>query len=390
MGKRRGNGEGTVSKVKTGWKAVVTVGYREDGRRITKSKTEPKKADAYAWLAQFQSERNAAQGKPNLPTGLLFCEWMETFLKDCERDRAKNTFQNYRDILYRFVMPSLGRIPLDELRPMAFRNLFSELEKEYGGTRTLDSVYEVSKTCLMAAVKLDLIPSNPVSKVSRPKYKRADIQPFEIEDVWLILARSRPHRLHSLIVLAFSLGLRQGELFGLEWRDVDFKAGTLRIERQAIAPRGKLQVKEPKTKAARRSLEITPEVALALEERRRIAMQEKLAACPLVFPGARGKHLHSNTFAKRHWKPILTGCGLDLRGLHHARHTFATHALLSGEALHVVSRILGHSSPSVTLNVYSHLVNASQGETLDRVARLFSTASPLHPAPLKIHSPEAS
>jgi integrase len=389
MGKRRGNGEGTVSKVKTGWKAVVTLGYR-DGKRITKSRTERSKADAQAWIAQSQAERNAAQGKPDLPTGLLFCEWIETFLKDCQRDRATNTHQRYRDVLYRFVNPTLGRIPLAELRPMAFRNLLSELEADYAGTRTLDSVYEVSKTCLMAAVKLDLIPTNPVSKVSRPKYKRADIQPFEIEDVWLILARLRPHRLHSLFVLAFALGLRQGELFALEWRDVDFSAGVLRIERQAIAPRGKLEIKPPKTKAGRRTLEITPEVGVALEERRRIALIEKLAHCPLVFPGARGSYLQSNTFAKRHWKPTLAACGLAERGLHHARHTFATHALLSGEALHVVSKILGHASPTVTLNTYSHLVGVSQSETLDRVARLFSTASPLHPATLKIHSPKAS
>jgi integrase len=411
MAKRRGNGEGTVSKVKTGWKAVVTLGYREDGRRITRSRTERSKADAYAWLAQFKAERNAAQGKPDLPAGLLFCEWIETFLKDCERDQSTNTYERYRDVLYRFVIPTLGRIPLADLKPMAFRNLFAEVETQgvinqkkdgegntlpsertYAGTRTLDSVYEVSKTCLMAAVKLDLIPSNPVSKVSRPKYQRADIFPFELSEIASILNASESHRLHSLFVTAFSLGLRQGELFGLEWRDVDFTAGTLRIERQAIAPRGGLQIKDPKTKAGRRTLDLTkaPEVIDVLQDRRKRAVKEELASCPLVFPGAHGAYLRGNTFAKRHWKPLLQRCKIEPRGLHHARHSFATHALLNGEALHVVSQILGHASPTVTLKTYSHLIGSSQAETLGRVAKLFSIASLLHPAESENHVSEAS
>lgn len=398
MSKRRGNGEGTITKVKTGWKAVVTVGWKPDGKRITRSRTERTKADALAWIAQFSAEREAAKGQPEVPTAMTFGEWINIYLADCERDKSTNTHQRYRDVLERFVSPTLGRIPLPELRPMAFRNLLADLEKELiidqskdkktpprtlAGSRTLDSVYEVSKTCLTAAVNLDLIPTNPLAKVPRPKYKRQDIRPFSIEDVWLILARSRPHRLHSLFVLAFSLGLRQGELFGLEWRDVDFANATLRIERQAIAPRGKLEVKAPKTEAGKRTLDLAPEVLWALHERRKISLVEKLASCPLVFPGARGAYLHGNTFSKRHWKPILTACGLDERGLHHARHTFATHALLSGEPLHVVSKILGHSSPTVTLNTYSHLVGTSQIETLNRVSQIFaglSTASKLHPA----------
>lgn len=395
MGKRRASGEGHPFPVKRGWKIVLTVGWKlnpETGkkRRITKTKTLPSKADVLAWAAQFRAEQKAAQGKPEEKTDLTFREWATIYLADVERDKATNTHQRYRDVLERFVLPTLGRVRLVDLTPIAFRNLISELETDYAGRRTLDSVYEVAKACLMVAVKLDLILRNPVSKVPRPKYRRKDIQPFDLEDVWLIFARSRPHRLHSLFVLAFALGLRQGELFAIEWRDIDFSAGTIRIERQAIAPRGKLEVKEPKTKAAKRTLEMSGDVRLALEDRRKIAVKEGLAACPLVFPGARGAYLHSNTFSKRHWKPILKACGLKDRGLHHARHTFATHALLSREPLHVVSRILGHASPTITLNTYSHLIGLSQAETLGRVSSLFATTSQLQPALVKTEAFDSS
>lgn len=396
MGKRRSSGEGYPFPVKTGWKIVLTIGWRTDPqtgkpKRITKTKTLPTKADVLAWAAQFRAERKASQGQSDAPTELTFREWATIFLEDAERDKATNTHQRCRDVLERFVLPTLGRVPLLDLKPLAFRNLLSELETDYAGTRTLDSVYEVAKTCLMAAVKMELIPRNPVSQIPRPKYRRKDIQPFELEEIWLIFARSRPHRLHALLLLAFVLGLRQGELFALEWRDVDFAAGTIRIERQAISPRGKLEIKPPKSKAGLRTLEMSPDVRLALEDRRKIAVKEGLAACPLVFPGAHGAYLRSNTFAKRHWKPILKTCGLKERGLHHARHTFATHALLSGEPLPAVSKILGHASPTVTLNIYSHLVGLSQAETLCRVSSLFATTSQRHPATLKnsaLESPE--
>lgn len=373
MGGRAANGEGSLYRHGEKWKASVTVGKRPDGNPITRTKTHKTKAVVAEWRRQMIAELQA--GEPG--SDMQFCDWVTTWLKDVEKTKSTNTFQGYRDSIERFAVPTLGKLKLSEIRPMTVRNLLESLEPLYAETRTLDMVYEVLKTCLMAAAKMELIDSNPVSKIPRPKYSRSDIHPFTVREVRLILKASQSHRLHGLMVCAFHLGLRAGELFGLHWSDLDWEKRTLRIERQATAPRGKLEIKSPKTKAGRRTLELPDVVLESLADRQALALKEKMARNPIIFPGARGAYLHGNTFSKRHWKPILRKCGVEERGMHHARHTFATHALIGGEGiepspLHVVSKILGHASPSVTLNIYSHLVESVQVQTIERVAKLFA------------------
>ncbi len=223
----------------------------------------------------------------------------------------------------------------------------------------------------------DLVTDPDDRLVARPKYRRRDIRPFSLQEVKSILAACRNDRLYGLFLAAFSLGMRQGELYALEWRDVDWELSKLRVERQAVNNSGRIEVKKPKTRAGCRTLELATEVLAAFRERQAIAMTEGLAGCPLVFPAPRGGHIHRSSFAQRVWKPLLRSCEIEERGLHHARHTFATHALMGGpeveaSPLHVVSAILGHASPSITLNIYSHLIDTAQTDTVSRVAKLFA------------------
>lgn len=369
MAKRRANGEGSPRPLPNGkWKAIHTITWKP---RVVTTRTFDKKSQATAWLAQMAVERAAGTKTSPRPADMLFAEWVTTWLSDIERDREANTHSLYKMILESHVVPALGGIFLRDIAPMAFRNLLAELERDYAETRTLQSVWEVCSRCMAAALKLELIESNPVAKVSKPKYSKKDIQPFGIEEVKAILEQSEPHRLHALFVLAFLLGLRQGELFALEWADVDFERRTLRIERQAANNGGRIIIKAPKTKAGRRTLDLPDEALDALRLRQVRALRDGQAGSPLIFPAPEGGYLQRSSFATRHWKKILEKCELDPRGLHHARHTFATHALTEGCPLHVVSKILGHSSPTVTLETYAHLIDTAQRGTVEKVAKLF-------------------
>lgn len=369
MAKRRSNGEGSTSRVKTGWKAVFTVSTNP---RVTRSKQPFRsKADALAWLSQQRAERDAATAAP-AQSDMLLAEWVETWLGEIQRDQSTATFQAYEHHARGFLIPALGRYPLTEIRPMAVRNMLADLEGEYAGRSTLQEVYKIARICFEAAKQMELILRNPVDQVSRPKYSRKDIRPFSLDQIRAIIDASTGDRLHALFVVAFSLGLRQGELYALEWGDIDWHRGTMRIERQAVSNRGKIELKPPKTKAGRRTLELADFVVAALRSRQAAAMAEGLAACPLVFPAPKGGHINRSSFAVRSWKPILKACGIDERGMHHTRHSFATHALLAGCPLHVVSAILGHATPSITLNIYSHLIDTAQTETVSKVASLIA------------------
>jgi integrase len=388
--KRRGSGEGSITQLANGqWKAIHTVSWKP---RRTRTKTFKQRSQAASWLAQQSVERKAGTESGPVSADLLFAEWVTTWLSDIERDREANTHSLYKMILETLVVPYLGSSFLRDLKPMAFRNLFNTLEnqtlaselakkekqkpydpnRKYAQTRTLETVWEVCSRCMAAAVKLELIESNPVSKVSKPKYGKQDIRPFTVAEVKAILKQAEPHRLYALFVVLFFLGVRQGEAFALRWDDVDWERQTLRIDRQAANNGGKIVVKAPKTKNGRRTLDLPDEVLDALRLRQARALKDGQAGNPLIFPAREGGYLHRSTLAHRHWKKILLECGIDPRGLHHARHTFATHALTEGCPLHIVSKILGHSSPTVTLETYAHLIDTAQRGTVEKVAKLFA------------------
>ena len=361
---RRGSGEGTIFKLKNGkWKAEI--------KRLGKSATRAKRVDAAAWLSETLAIAGSATAELN-QTDMLLCDWVKTWLETVKRDRAASTHDRYHDVLESFVVPNIGSIRLASIKPMAIRNLLAELETDYAGTRTLEQVYRTLKTCLAAAVKLDVISTNPCNKVDRPVYRRREIAPFSVEESRQIMDATKSHRLGAIFVLAFHTGMRQGELFGLEWRDVDFDSGKLRIDRQAVSLRGRTQVKPPKTKAGRRTIDLPTICVNALRDRQAFAMAEGLAGSDIVFPTRNGTRMMRQNFARNPWKSTLKRLGLESRGAHHMRHTFATHALTAGCPLHVVSKILGHSTPSVTLDAYSHLIDTAQSVVVDRVAALFA------------------
>jgi integrase len=100
-------------------------------------------------------------------------------------------------------------------------------------------------------------------------------------------------------------------------------------------------------------------------------MRQGNAASPLVFCSPRGGILRRSDFRVRHWNPLLKLLGLDHRGMHHLRHTYATLALGTGVPVHVVARVLGHSKPSITLDIYSHVLSSQQAEATEAMRRLF-------------------
>lgn len=317
---------------------------------------------------------------------MLFCEWAETWLAGVKREHSTATFQSYEYHLEKFVLPKLSSLPLADLQPLAFRTLFSELEDAGVQAPTRQKIYVTLHSCFAAASNLEVIPRNPVSKVSKPKHKRRDIEPFTLEEVRRILEFTKEDRLHAMYVVAFHLGLRQGELFALEWGDLDESEKTLTIRRQVVSNRGHNELKPPKSEASLRTLDLADETFVAIQERRKIAMAEGLAGCPLMFPGPCGAYLSRSSVAQRYWKGgrkkkgpnkgqtfgILTLLGIRPRGMHHCRHTFASLALANGEDLVSVSKMLGHADPSITLRIYSHAVEAGQRRTAERVAKLFA------------------
>ena len=177
-----------------------------------------------------------------------------------------------------------------------------------------------------------------------------------------LLEASRGNRLEALYVLAITTGMRQGEILGLRWEDVDLEEGVVRVRRTLTLAKGGPRLTEPKTRGSRRSIRLTASAVEALESLRerqqteRAARNGSWADRDLVFRTRRGTPIRRDNLHAKHWNPLLRRAGLPDIRFHDLRHTCATLLLTKGVHPKIVSEILGHSSVAITLDTYSHVI----------------------------------
>jgi integrase len=164
-----------------------------------------------------------------------------------------------------------------------------------------------------------------------------------------------------LNVLAVTTEMREGELLGLKWSDIDFDGGILRVERTLNVIGGKLFFAEPKTELSRRRLVLPQHALQALEAHRerqrekREWLDEAWAEMDLVFPNTIGRPEDPRSFARREFLPLLRKSDLPRIRFHDLRHTAATLLLEEGINPKVVQEMLGHAHISITLGLYAHV-----------------------------------
>lgn len=366
---KRANGEGSVFPLPNGkWRATITIGWTADGKRVRRSKTGDSQADARAFLRELQAEAHV--GEPASPNKTL-ADHLRNWLLGVELSQEENTALSYRLACDKHIIPLIGRTKLKEVKPATVRWMLAEMVKLEAGGRTVENAFVVLRTALGVAVTDGDIPSNPCSSVQKPRHDPKEIYPFTLEESKAILKATESHRLHGLFVLAFATGMRSGELFGLEWRDLDFEAGTVHVQRQATEMSNRVLVKPPKSKAGNRKIELSPGTLAALKDRQRLMLKEGQVGNPLVFPNRRGDHIRRGTLRSKIWNPLLKRLKLEPRGFHHVRHTYACLSLADGVPLPTVSQILGHSKQETTLRFYSRRLPGHQKAATDSVTRLF-------------------
>jgi len=198
-------------------------------------------------------------------------------------------------------------------------------------------------------------------------------------EVRALLEAARDERNEALYVVAVHTGLRQGELLGLKWSDVDLDGRRLSVRRALKVTEGGLDFGPPKNKASRRSVPLSKSAASALSAHRLRQNEERLRLgdlwedYDLVFPNRVGRPLDHNNFYYREYKVLLKRAGLQEKGFtfHSLRHTFATALLMRGEHPKVVQSLLGHSSITQTMDTYSHLLEGVGAGAVDGLDEAF-------------------
>jgi integrase len=219
---------------------------------------------------------------------------------------------------------------------------------------------------LKQAVRWNLIPRNPCDAVEPPRVGRKEMTAYTPEQVQQLLKAAEGHRLEALFVLAVTSGLRQGELFGLSWTDIDLDAGSVSVRRQLEELRGQFRLTEPKSAKSRRLVEI-PRVAVEALRRHRARMGAEGHLDGPVFCDTHGGWLRKSNFLRQVFKPLLRRAGLPEARFHDLRHTHATLLLAQGVHPKVVQERLGHSQISLTMDTYSQVLPTLQREAAEKL-----------------------
>jgi integrase len=226
------------------------------------------------------------------------------------------------------------------------------------------------------AVKWQLLHQNVATLVDPPKITRVEVEPLTSEEAQKLLQALPGDRLEARWIVGLALGLRQGEVLGLWWDDVDLEAGTLRVRRALQRQRVKgLVFIEPKTARSRRTVSLPDPLVDALRAHRSRQLQERLAAGSVwkgsecIFTTECGAPLDPRN-DYRAFKKLLKSAELRDVRLHDLRHTAASLLLLQGVSPRVVMEVLGHSQISLTMNTYSHVVPELKREAADRMGEV--------------------
>lgn len=369
---RRGKGEGTIAKVKGRelWCARITVGRDANGKRTRKTvygKTRKEVADELTKLRNKQLN-GTLTATTRQTVGEFLTNWLADSVQQSVRER---THENYRQNVEKHIRPVIGGIVLDRLTPAHVQSLLAKMEQGKKSGRTRQLVFGILKRALAQAVKWGLIVRNVCEAIERPQARRKEMKVLTAEQAAALFTTIKGDRLESLYVLAVTTGLRQGELLGLEWSDVDLTAGKLSVQRTLYQFDGEFRTGEPKSERSRRMVNLPQMAVEALHAHRRLMMTEGNTGAARVFVMPDGSPVDRTWLYRRHFRDVLIEAELPPIRFHDLRHTAATLLLSEGVHPKVVQERLGHSSIQLTLDTYSHVLPTLQEDAAGRLERLF-------------------
>lgn len=372
---KRANGDGTaITRHSSGqwWtRATLPDGKRKAFYGDTQREVREKRQ---AYLTAWRDGRITAGSEQKTD------DYLTGWLKGRRDGLGVRTAEAY-DLNIRRLSPHLGHIKLRDLKPAQIRECYARLlESGLSGRplskRAVAQAHAVLHTALHQAVKDETLLRNPCDAVSPPRPDHKEMSVLSLEQVQTLLQRTEADRLHALWVLLCLTGMRIGEALAVRWTDVDMAARTVTIQRLLRRVKGEgLQFGPVKTHRSNRRLDLPALVVDALrlqEDRQRMERRDwpKNAGEGLVFTSTTGGRLDAGNIREALGRR-LKGAGLPALRTHDLRHTAASIHLRDNQHPKVVQELLGHSTFTLTMNTYSHLMASMTRDAADRMDALF-------------------
>jgi integrase len=346
-----------------------TLEGKRDKRTTVKTEAEAKKR-LNRWRHEIDEGILPSIEADTITVGHYLDLWLQTIKGTVSR----HTYKEYEGKVRLHLKPTLGKIRLKNLTRLDVQRLLNQKIREGLSPRSVEYIHTTLSKALNAAVDADLARKNVAARMQLPQKQHSEKRVLTAEQVrhFFDIAAEAKDRFYALYVMAFTTGLRRGELLGLKWSDIDLDRGIVRVQRSLDTYAGPATERAPKREASRRSVKLLPEAVAALELHRRRQLEDRLRVGPrwedhdYVFPSSRGTPMSGDNLVRRNLKPLLEKAGLPSLTFHELRHTFASLSFAAREHPGMVQKILGHSSIVQTMDTYSHLVPGMADDAAER------------------------
>lgn len=383
MARGRKRGDGSIRLRKDGrWEGRFVVGRDERGFPVTKNVLARTKAECAARLKELRERLETPAPEPTRP-GITLGAWLDRWYQEYKKANLRpNTQMSYERRIYQHIIPALGRILLDKLTARDIQQFYANLKKSgrltrtelYGAglsDQTVRGIHTTLRAALDKAAEEKLIFRNPADSCKPPSARPREMQVLTPEEIQRLLIQAKEDGCYELLLLELATGLRRGEILALRWSDLNFRTGTLRVERQVHRVRGELVVSPPKTRAGNRTVLLPAPVLNVLKTYQKGVHSRWMFPSPVkadspMDPAAVRKRLQT----------VLERAECRRLRFHDLRHTFATASLEHGMDVKTLSTIIGHVSSATTLNTYTHITDAMRQSAADKIDRGIGKAEP--------------
>jgi integrase len=368
---KRSNGEGTIykNKERDRFEGQVTVGIKADGKPIRRKVSGRTKAEVVKRMAEV---RERCTHGPGLPSDVTVADWLGYWVSVVlpTADIASSTRESYEDLCTWYLIPRLGRIRLVKLSPADVRGMLVSMNADGYSSNTQRLARAALRRALRVAEAEGYVQRNVAGLTDGVKLDTKIGRTMTPDQIKCLISSVSGSRIEPVLHVLLATGLRRSEVLGLCWSDIDLATSpaTIQVSHALKREKSGLVFGEPKTKRTKRLLYIPNATARLLKEYRVSQLREKLEFGPswggewsevdFVFTTPIGTPIDPRNFG-RNLEQATESAGLGKWSPHEFRHTAASLMISSGVPLKQVSEALGHSSISVTADVYGHLLSPS-------------------------------
>lgn len=384
--KKNAQGARTIRKRSDGrWEARYTAGVDPaSGRQSQRSIYGKTQKEVREKLRAVTVEIDS--GIYQEPSKLTVEEWLSIWLEEYTGSAKPHTKKSYESTIENHIKPVLGKKRLQELTPVHIQQFVNHLESHKVkdkplNPKTVKNIHGVLHSALRQAFRIGYLRVNPASLTILPKRPKVEITPLQDEQVAQFLCSIKGHPFENVYLVDLFTGIRQSEIIGLKWDDVDFEHGNITIRRQLQfvgSKYGGYCFTTPKNNKPRQIIPAKFVMDVLRSQKRRQA-EMKFAVGPawdnsenLVFTNELGAHL-KHDLIYRHLKRIFAQMGVPKLRFHDLRHSYAVLSIQAGDDIKTVQENLGHYSAAFTLDVYGHVTGRMRRDSSERMDRYIHT-----------------